>query len=54
MPIVAGSPPQMSQADKDALIARLVKIASVGGSLLSNATAARKLAETIPVTPPSS
>ncbi|WP_372595632.1 right-handed parallel beta-helix repeat-containing protein [Actinotalea sp.] len=41
-----------TQADKDALLARLTKIQSVGGSLLSNATAAKKLAEAIDVADP--
>lgn len=41
-----------TQAQKDALIARLVKIQSVGGSLLSNATAAKKLADAITVEGP--
>lgn len=38
-----------TQAEKDALVARLTKIQSVGGSLLSNATAALKGVEAITV-----
>jgi len=38
-----------TQADKEALVARLVKIQSVGGSLLSNATAALKGVQAITV-----
>ena len=41
-----------TQVDKAALIARLVKIQSVGGSLLSNATTARKLAEAVTIDAP--
>lgn len=52
MPILAPLPPaptaQMTAADKADLLARIVKAQSVGATILSNMTQAKKLAELIP------
>lgn len=41
----------VTQSQKDDLLARIVKAQSVGATILSNMTAAKKIAEALPVEP---